>query len=155
RVPPRGEGPPPGGTFGPRRAGRRPRQARRAPPRPRCVRPRGARTRGGLAMTVTWDAENVAHFLRRTGFGPRPGEVDLVVSKGFAATLEAMFRPNGGDNFGIDPDKTTLHDLQTWWVRRMLSTKGPFLEKLVLFWHNHFATAFTKLEDVRYLHIQN
>jgi len=28
--------------------------------------------------------------------------------------------------------------IQTWWANHMLTTKSPFLERMTLFWHNHF-----------------
>ena len=36
-----------------------------------------------------------------------------------------------------------------WWAQRMLTTKRPLEEKLVLFWHGHFATSDEKVRDYR------
>jgi len=44
----------------------------------------------------------------------------------------------------------TLADLRTWWLDRMRSDSMGAREKLVLFWHGHFATSQTK---VRFLHL--
>ncbi len=33
---------------------------------------------------------------------------------------------------------------QGWWFRRMLKTEAPLREKMVLFWHDHFATSIQK-----------
>ncbi|MCW1914425.1 DUF1800 domain-containing protein [Luteolibacter sp. GHJ8] len=36
-------------------------------------------------------------------------------------------------------------EAQGWWFERMLKTKAPLREKMVLFWHDHFATSFQKV----------
>ena len=35
-----------------------------------------------------------------------------------------------------------LTELRQWWVDNMLATTSPQTERLVLFWHNHFATSY-------------
>ena len=35
-----------------------------------------------------------------------------------------------------------LNELRFWWLNRMLSTKRPLEEKMTLFWHSHFASAY-------------
>src|SRR5580700_1101908 len=37
--------------------------------------------------------------------------------------------------------------LRHWWLERMASGPRPFQEKMVLFWHGHFATSFEKVRD--------
>lgn len=44
------------------------------------------------------------------------------------------------DRERVEEDK--LIDLRFWWLNRMLSTKHPLEEKMTLFWHSHFASAF-------------
>lgn len=39
--------------------------------------------------------------------------------------------------------------VQTWLVDRILKTRRPLQEKLVLFWHGHFATSNEKIRDYR------
>jgi len=34
---------------------------------------------------------------------------------------------------------------QRWWFERMLKTRAPLREKMVLFWHDHFATSVQKV----------
>jgi hypothetical protein len=36
-----------------------------------------------------------------------------------------------------------------WWADRMLATRRPLEEKMVLFWHGHFATSEEKVRDYR------
>lgn len=39
--------------------------------------------------------------------------------------------------------------LGQWWANRMVVTDQPFVEKMALFWHGHFATSEEKVRDVR------
>src|SRR4029079_4332133 len=41
------------------------------------------------------------------------------------------------------------------WIKTMVKTRTPLQEKLVLFWHDHFATGYTKVLDVRRMALQN
>lgn len=42
-----------------------------------------------------------------------------------------------------------------WWVRRLLETPRPLEEKLVLFWHDHFASSYRTLGDTYLMYQQN
>ena len=44
---------------------------------------------------------------------------------------------------------------QGWWFRRMLKTEAPLREKMVLFWHDHFATSIQKVKQPVLLMMQN
>ncbi|HYZ75328.1 MAG TPA: DUF1800 domain-containing protein, partial [Chthoniobacterales bacterium] len=48
-----------------------------------------------------------------------------------------------------------LYDLINWWTRRMLTTPAPFVEKMTLFWHGHFATSALKVRSPYKLWQQN
>lgn len=42
-----------------------------------------------------------------------------------------------------------------WWVRRLLESPRPLEEKLVLFWHDHFASSYRTLGDTYLMYQQN
>ncbi len=100
-----------------------------------------------------WDRRRVNHLLRRLAFGPRPADVELAKSGGPA---EAIAR-----QFSYDPEVDPFADLyeqtrgllpmdnydrcREWWCNRLIRTQYPLQEKLALFWHNHFATAGSKV----------
>lgn len=42
------------------------------------------------------------------------------------------------------PD-TVINDARQRWLFRMIHTRRPLQEKMALFWHNHFATAYSKV----------
>jgi uncharacterized protein (DUF1800 family) len=46
-------------------------------------------------------------------------------------------------------------ELRGWWLRRMAKGPRPFQEKMVLFWHGHFATSYEKVRDAYYMWRQN
>lgn len=43
--------------------------------------------------------------------------------------------------------RETLQELRHWWLERMATTARPLQEKLVLFWHGHFATSAQKVKN--------
>ncbi len=45
--------------------------------------------------------------------------------------------------------------IQKWWVKHLLDTKSPFLERMTLFWHNHFPSSIEKTTQASMLHKQN
>ncbi|MGH7990205.1 MAG: DUF1800 family protein, partial [Limisphaerales bacterium] len=50
---------------------------------------------------------------------------------------------------------TRMIELRGWWLNRMAKGPRPFQEKMVLFWHGHFATSFEKVRDAYYMWRQN
>jgi uncharacterized protein (DUF1800 family) len=48
-----------------------------------------------------------------------------------------------------------IAELRYWWMRRMALGPRPFLEKMTLFWHGHFATSFEKVRSPYFLWLQN
>ena len=48
-----------------------------------------------------------------------------------------------------------LMELRGWWLNRMAKGPRPFQEKMVLFWHGHFATSVEKVRDAYYMWRQN
>ncbi|MGI8551636.1 MAG: DUF1800 family protein, partial [Dehalococcoidia bacterium] len=109
------------------------------------------------------ERSRIAHLLRRAGFGAGSVELDAAVSRGYDATLEQLLNPQddhdaADDTLGqIEFDFSKLGDLQRWWFVRMRYTSRPLVEKMTLFWHNHFATAASKVggKDLDLMQQQN
>jgi uncharacterized protein (DUF1800 family) len=105
---------------------------------------------------------DVGHLLRRSGFGATLNEVTAASANGLAATVDRVVGYDQvQDNF-TPPDMTYLmgknsglEPLTVWWLQRMLTTTRPFQEKMTLFWHNHFATAYYKVRYPGFLYQQN
>jgi uncharacterized protein (DUF1800 family) len=102
---------------------------------------------------VPWTYDNAAHLLRRAGFGADRKDVERAVRMGQADAVEAVlrFRPSKSRYRGRDD----LYRMQRWWLNRMFRTRTPLAEKMTLFWHGHFATAFQKVENVKMMSRQN
>lgn len=52
-------------------------------------------------------------------------------------------------------DREQMKKLQQWWLTKMIETSRPLQEKLVLFWHGHFATSYRTIEDSYHMFMQN
>jgi uncharacterized protein (DUF1800 family) len=98
------------------------------------------------------DQDQLLHLLRRTGFGPTPG--DLAAYEGssraqvVAALLDASANPAVVMPSSVSrTDAGNMGDLEQWWYERMRTTATPLLEKMTLFWHGHFASSESKVFD--------
>jgi uncharacterized protein (DUF1800 family) len=130
-----------------------------------------ARTNSGLApFAGAWNIEQAAHLLRRTMIGARRAEVLAIASGSIGAAVSQLTSETPRPSPPIDPQTgTTWVDLafdpnregqfrnylKAWWIGLMVN-QGIFLrEKMVLFWHNHFATEMTVVQDSRMMYKQN
>jgi uncharacterized protein (DUF1800 family) len=103
----------------------------------------------------------IEHLLRRIGFGAGPGEVDQYAQLGYATALDRLINyesiHDGVDDLigkpgyvaltvtgRLSPESNIQHARQRW-LFRMVHTQRPLQEKMTLFWHNHFATAYSKV----------
>src|SRR5262245_58041927 len=104
----------------------------------------------------------VEHLLRRAGFGPTaadlvrfgdaaapavvdylvdydqiPDDVDTKIGQSAYVGVTApgrQFSPN-----------TNIDDARQRWLFRTVHSERPLQEKMALFWHNHFATGYSKV----------
>jgi uncharacterized protein (DUF1800 family) len=117
-------------------------------------------------------SDGVALVMRRAGFGPTSAELAAARQAGYEATVASLTAPAGedrgaaqtpGPNLGGDPftglvDPTTAQvaasvearEVQTltltrWWLDRMTAADHQGIEKLVFFWHGHWATSIRKV----------
>ena len=95
-----------------------------------------------MGETTILTRADARHLLRRTGFGARRDEIDALEGqqRGFAADGLLAFKPKAFKIGGKD-----LETAVAKWVKYMSTVKFPIQEKLVLFWHDHFATGYGKL----------
>jgi uncharacterized protein (DUF1800 family) len=108
-------------------------------------------------MAVDWNAGNAAHLLRRAGFAARPKDVKKALKNGLGKTVSNLFKADKTSDKWKGEDKYPggTAEMQSFWIRRMLATSSPLIEKLTLFWHNHFATSNAKVENAQLLFKQN
>lgn len=100
----------------------------------------------------------MAHLLRRAGFGATEAELQQYMALGFAGAVDRLLNPEKFPQpdldqrlASLDLDPATTRDafqnLQVEWLTRMVTTQRPLQEKIGLFWHNHFATAEEKVRS--------
>nr|WP_279343632.1 DUF1800 domain-containing protein [Variovorax terrae] len=112
------------------------------------------------------------HLLVRTGFAPTQAEVDRIAGQDAQRVVaDLVARAQAARPLYPPPDfvsepppipNTLLKskeeqlamrqqqlreslELKTWWMREMIETPTPLAERMVLFWHNHFATSQQKV----------
>jgi uncharacterized protein (DUF1800 family) len=92
------------------------------------------------------------HLLRRSGFGVVKRDVDRFegLTRGQAADQLLSFKLSK-----FEPRGQYLYDAQAKWIKKMITTRAPLQEKMVLFWHDHFATNFATVQDIRMMSRQN
>jgi len=98
------------------------------------------------------DEPAARRLLRRVGFGAMPKELPKFVgrTRGEAVDILLGFRPKG-----FKPSGPGFERAQGKWIKYMVKTRLPLQEKLVLFWHDHFATGFSKVLDPKLMSLQN
>ena len=121
------------------------------------------------------DRASVAHLLRRATFGPTATEIDEATKSGVEATVDRLLRPSTADRgaaatpvpeFGPDPyaerggglsreeklrrkqtRREQVQALTEWWLTRMAAAEHQLTEKMVFFWHGHWATSVQKVKS--------
>jgi uncharacterized protein (DUF1800 family) len=112
--------------------------------------------------------QEIDHLYRRAGFGASQEEIDEFNKLSFASYAGAVVRLLGFKDIPDEVDSqigrpgfvgvtgrsgngfqpaTNILDARQRWLFRMVHTKRPLQEKMVLFWHNHFATGYTKIAN--------
>src|SRR3954452_14468688 len=102
-----------------------------------------------LWMAADWTEAHVRRVMWRAGFGARPDEIAKWTQSGKDATLRWLLNGGGGPELvgpaprtqdgPLDPINEWGHD-GLWWLDRMVRSQRPLVEKMTLFWHDHFAT---------------
>jgi uncharacterized protein (DUF1800 family) len=111
-----------------------------------------------------WDRRKVAHVYRRAAFGATWGELEEGVKLGPQACVDRVVAGRAGGAFA-DQDLAAIarsavaagsdRNLQGWWILRMMAGPNPLVERLTLFWHDHFATSQDKVANLALMLDQN
>src|SRR6478735_2283320 len=108
--------------------------------------------------------EDLEHLLRRAGFGAPESDVNAFARLGLLSFSTAVAhlvayeaQPDDVDDLigqvgyvgvtaqGAVSPAANINDARQRWLFRMVHSRRPLQEKMALFWHNHFATAYTKI----------
>ena len=112
-----------------------------------------------------WDRKWAAHLYRRAAFGSSPADLAEAERLGPQGTLDLLLkgRPEAAELLEtlIDVGRVAAqrdddgYYLRCWWLYCMLHGRHPLREKMVLFWHNHFATSIAKVRQPGLMFNQN
>ena len=100
------------------------------------------------------DIALMAHLMRRAGFGATRQELEARVAVGYEATVEELIHPENQPQIdedliyrympGFDGTNAAVNNGADW-LYRMINTPRPLEEKMALFWHQLFATGYSKV----------
>lgn len=130
-----------------------------------------------------WDREQAKHLLKRTMFGAPKEDIDHFAAESLRSALhelldteESMPDPpvnNYNDDKYTDEEipagqtwiiATKLsgmnsgrrrNSFKAWWLGLMLGQQRTLREKMVLFWHNHFATETNTIDNPTFIYKHN
>ncbi len=100
----------------------------------------------------------MAHLFRRAGFGATYEELEESLAAGYEATVERLLHPEDAPEwddalfrrYHVDQNSVMLiESAQSYWLYRMINSPRPLEEKIALFWHGLFATAYGKLNHAK------
>ena len=129
-----------------------------------------------------WSPTVVRHLVKRTLFGATKKDIEYFLRMGFEASINELLATNYPEptppikdynpSASAAPDSTiatgqtwvndtsldgTLAFLRRssfkkWWVGRMINQERTIIEKMTLFWHNHFATETNDVSIAQYVY---
>jgi len=130
-----------------------------------------------------WGRPEVTHLLKRTLFGAKKEDIDYFASRSLRHTIQQLLNteepiPTPPVN-NYNDDKYTDEEIQpgvtwitaakysgmnggrrrnsfkAWWTGCMLNQQRTLREKMVLFWHNHFATETNSVDNPTMIYKHN
>ncbi len=132
-----------------------------------------------------WDYAKARHLLCRAGFGGTPAEVEMLHAMGLHGAVEYLVNYDDQSALDLPfkaalPERPGRNEsrleftrrrelitkrrriealqqtqLRNWWLQRMVQSPRPLQEKMVLFWHGHFATEYQTVRDSYSMYLQN
>lgn len=110
-----------------------------------------------------WTLARAGHLFRRAAFGADWKQLQQALKEGPQRTVDRLLKSEADveafnasyDDYEASVD--SIKDLRAWWLRRMIQTPHPLLEKMTLFWHSHFVTSAVGVKNARLMrrHIQH
>ena len=118
-----------------------------------------SRYQGGPPLTaLQWGYPAAAHLMRRAGFSAAPRGLEKIVGQGVEATLDELLDFENVDDsemeaalaledFRLSYEMEEMYpfadilEMNRHWYFRMVNSRRQLVEKMALFWHDHFATS--------------
>ena len=132
---------------------------------------------GLTPYTGTWDNEAIVHLLKRTMFGATPQDIAHFAGLTMTQAVDELLNPTAAlpspplkdytTSGATKPDTAVaagttwvnnyvddgsiqdrrINSFKRWHIGVMINQDRSIREKMTLFWHNHFATESTTIED--------
>lgn len=103
-----------------------------------------------------WNLRQAAHLYRRAAFGANWSQLERALADGPQRSVDKLLEPGADfaafnreyDAYEVAASGSGSADgLRAWWLRRMILTPHPLLEKMTLFWHSHLAASNATVQD--------
>jgi uncharacterized protein (DUF1800 family) len=102
-----------------------------------------------------WTLELASHLFRRAAFGGNWAQLQQALADGPQAAIDQLVRPAANpsafqklyDEYETAAATSGGSGAEAWWLRRMIETPHPLLERVTLFWHSHFGVSNVKVKD--------
>ena len=141
-----------------------------------------AQTAASAAVPAPLDTNEARLLLSRSGFAPNQRELAAVSGMSRAQAVDHLLAGAGKADVLAAPDwagdatptgkryqdldveerrarreleQQRVFALRGWWLQQMMTTHSPLSERMTLFWHNHFATSFQKVQVAQLMYRQN
>lgn len=135
--------------------------------------PTAARSTAGLTPYAgPWGYAQAAHLLRRCLFGPTCTEIATAATQTLAQVMNTLLTapPPPAPPLNVSATDTSVAigqtwvtqafnqtfesarrtSLRSWWMGQLLGQGPSLVEKMTLFWHNHFVIELGDINDARY-----
>jgi uncharacterized protein (DUF1800 family) len=131
-------------------------------------------------MATLSEREQIARLVHRFGFGPKPGEFEQLLALGLSKARNSLLtvpqvdiglskvstpvlsdlgkypRPNTPERLAFAQSmRSQSVDLTFWWLDRMVLADNCLTERMVWFWHGHWATSIGKVDYALPMKVQN
>lgn len=116
-------------------------------------------------MKLATERDKVAHLLRRFGLGASEAELDYYGKNGLSNAIDLLLNPEKvpsgpqftAEQFYQNNNQAAIRPqtVRQWWTAQILTTTHPLVEKMTLFWHDHFATSGAKVNSGPLMKQQN
>ena len=125
-----------------------------------------------LPVTDKLDFDKSRHLLQRCLFGPKKSEIDALVGQSISSALNTLMALPANTTQPVSMDARDLaiglgqtwvsapynstynpyriNSLRAWWIGNMVTQPATIFEKMVLFWHNHFVTEISVVNNAHY-----
>lgn len=134
------------------------------------------RTLTGIqAVSLQFDKNQLRHLLRRTLFGLTRKDLEELEGKPLDVVVELLLKPSPAPTPPINTYSSANYtdpvvpfgqtwvnapydgmangqrtsSFKSWWMGQLLNQSTSIHEKMILFWHNHFATETQDVSDAR------